>query len=521
MANILIIDDEPGIRDTLAWIFEYEKHVVLTAESGSEGVKIINNGTPVDCILLDVKMPGMDGIETLQRIREIRADVPVIMISGHGTIETAVEATKLGAFDFLEKPPDREKLLLIVRNATEKKHLETQVRNMKERLQGREAMLGSSAAMRNIRSMIDRVAPTEARVLITGENGSGKELVARGIHRGSRREDMPFIEVNCAAIPRDLIESELFGHEKGSFTGAQAQRIGKFEQADGGTLFLDEIGDMSLEAQAKVLKVIDEGWIERVGSSTGKPIKVDVRVIAATNKNLQEEIRGGRFREDLYHRLNVIPIFVPPLRDRREDVPLLVRAFADEFAAEAKRKAPKFDDDAMHLMMSLPYTGNIRELRNVIERIVILTTSETVHRDQVERLGLAFSMMSSSQQPTPLQPQAAQTEGGSSDDLSKSVILTAADVARMQSAELDDYAGTMPHPFQEALAAGSFQDFKDRAEKIYIEERLREYNWNISRTAEAMNIQRSHLYTKMRKFGLTKDKRDGEEVEIDESGIEE
>ncbi|HYM20428.1 MAG TPA: sigma-54 dependent transcriptional regulator [Candidatus Kapabacteria bacterium] len=514
MAHILIIDDEAGIRDTLAWIFEYEKHSVQTAESGSEGLKILNEGTHVDCIILDVKMPGMDGIETLQRIREIRPDVPVVMISGHGTIETAVEATKLGAFDFVEKPPDREKLLLIIRNATEKKHLETQVRNLSERLSSRDAMLGTSAAMRNIRAIIERVSPTEARVLITGENGSGKELVARAIHKASRRTTMPFIEVNCAAIPRDLIESELFGHEKGSFTGAQAQRIGKFEQADGGILFLDEIGDMSLEAQAKVLKVIDEGWIERVGSSSGKPIKVDVRIIAATNKNLPQEIRGGRFREDLYHRLNVIPIFVPPLRERKEDIPLLVRAFADEFAADTKRKVPKFDEDALHLLMSLPYSGNIRELRNIIERIIILTTSDNVHKDDVERLGIAFSLMAN----VPSSLQMPKVDASSDDDLSKSVILTPADLARIQAAEVNAFSDENAiHPFEEALAADTFQDFKDRAERLYIEERLREYSWNISRTAEAMNIQRSHLYTKMRKFGLMKDKAGGEEVEIEEN----
>jgi two-component system nitrogen regulation response regulator NtrX len=325
---------------------------------------------------------------------------------------------------------------------------------------------------------------------------------------------MPFIEVNCAAIPRDLIESELFGHEKGSFTGAQAQRIGKFEQADSGILFLDEIGDMSLEAQAKVLKVIDEGWIERVGSSSGKPIKVDVRIIAATNKNLPEEIRGGRFREDLYHRLNVIPIFVPPLRERREDIPLLVRAFADEFAAEAKRKSLKFDEEALHLLMSLPYSGNIRELRNIIERIIILTAADIIHKDDVERLGIAFSLMTS----VPASLQAPKVTIGSDDDLSKSVILTPADLARIQAAEVEGFGdGTSSHPFQEALAADTFQDFKDRAERLYIEERLREYNWNISRTAEAMNIQRSHLYTKMRKFGLMKDKAGGEDVDVEEN----
>jgi DNA-binding NtrC family response regulator len=268
---------------------------------------------------------------------------------------------------------------------------------------------------------------------------------------------------------------------------------------------------MSLEAQAKVLKVIDEGWIERVGSSTGKPIKVDVRLIAATNKNLAEEIRAGRFREDLYHRLNVIPIFVPPLRERREDIPLLVRAFAEEFAAEAKRKPPKLDEGAIHLLVSLPYSGNIRELRNIIERIVILTTSDVVHREDVERLGVAFSMM------TGMSAPAASQESRVEEELSKSVILTPADMARIQAAEVEAFAGSGGlHPFEEALGAGTFQDFKERAEKIYIEERLREFNWNISRTAEAMNIQRSHLYTKMRKFGLTKDKGTGEEVELDE-----
>ena len=508
MSQILIIDDEAGIRDTLAMIFEYEKHTVTTAESGTEGVKLISEGTPVDCILLDVKMPGMDGIETLQKIRQIRQDVPVIMISGHGTIETAVEATKLGAFDFLEKPPDREKLLLVVRNATQKKQLETQVRLMREKLQGKETMLGASSAMRNVRAMIDRVAPTEARVLITGENGSGKELVARAIHRDSRRSQMPFVEVNCAAIPRDLIESELFGHEKGSFTGAQQQRIGKFEQADTGTLFLDEIGDMSLEAQAKVLKVIDEGWIERVGSSSGKPIKVDVRLIAATNKNVPDEIRAGHFREDLFHRLNVIPIHVPPLRQRLEDIPMLVKSFSEEFAADAKRKPPRFDEEAMRLLMSLPYTGNIRELRNIIERIVILTAGEVVKREDVEHLGVAFSMSGS---------QNSFNVGNSqnAEESAQSIFLTPADIARIQSTESEGYLiGSHDNPLQEALGAETFQDFKDKAEKIYIEERLREYNWNISRTAEAMSIQRSHLYTKMRKFGLTKDRKIEDEEEI-------
>jgi DNA-binding NtrC family response regulator len=488
MSRILIIDDEEAIRETLAWIFELEKHQVLTAKSGAEALALIDTDDTIDCVLLDVKMEGMDGIETLRNIRLRRADLPIIMISGHGNIETAVEATKLGAFDFVEKPPDREKLLLLVRNALEKKHLETQVRTLSAALTGKGQMLGTSAAMRSVRNMIERVAPTDARVLITGENGSGKELVARAIHRSSHRKDKPFIEVNCAAIPKDLIESELFGHEKGSFTGAQSQRIGKFEQADGGTLFMDEIGDMSLEAQAKVLKVIDEGWFERVGSSTGKPIKVDVRVIAATNKNLAEEIHNGNFREDLFHRLSVIPIHVPPLRQRREDIPLLVKAFADEFAADIKRKPPVFTDDAMATLMSLPFTGNIRELRNIIERIVILMPGDIVRREDIEQLGVAFSI------------------GTKHTNHQEHHEFTPEEIARLQSAGADAYFASQANvPLQEALSAGTFRDFKELAEKAYLTEKLREHNWNVSRTAKALDIQRSHLYTKIRAYGLMKE----------------
>ncbi len=537
MAHILIIDDEAGIRDTLAMIFEYEKHLVTTAESGIEGLKLAQSPqadeTPIDCILLDVKMPGMDGLDTLEKLKEVRPEVPVIMISGHGTIETAVEATKRGAFDFVEKPPDRQRLLLLVRNATEKKQLVSENRIMRERLKGKERMLGTSAAMRNIRAIIERVAPTEARILVTGENGSGKELVARAVHRASKRADRPFVEVNCAAIPKDLIESELFGHEKGSFTGAFSQRIGKFEQADMGTLFLDEVGDMSLDAQAKMLRVIEEGRLERVGSSTGKPIPVNVRIIAATNKNIAEEIHQGRFREDLYHRLNVIPIFVPPLRERREDIPLLVRAFGEEFASEMNRKLVRFDDRAMKLLTSLPFTGNIRELRNVIERIVILVPGDTVHVEDVERLGLAFSMGErASQAGTPAPREVSFTDGAvdiasaseNGDDLGKSVILTPADRKRMDeephNVERYSLLGNNEHPLDVAMQATTFQEFKDRAEKAFIEEKLRENNWNISRTAESLDIQRSHLYTKMRKYGLMKDSRVAEAALHDRSSSE-
>ncbi len=520
MAHILIIDDEAGIRDTLAMIFEYEQHQVTTAESGIEGLKIAQDSeTPIDCVLLDVKMPGMDGIETLEKLKELRPEVPVIMISGHGTIETAVEATKRGAFDFLEKPPDRQRLLLLVRNATEKKQLVSENRQMRERLKGKERMLGTSAAMRNIRAIIERVAPTDARVLITGANGTGKELVARAIHRASKRSDRPFVEVNCAAIPKDLIESELFGHEKGSFTGALSQRIGKFEQADQGTLFLDEVGDMSLEAQAKMLRVIEEGRLERVGSSTGRPIPVNVRILAATNKNLSDEIRNGHFREDLYHRLNVIPIYVPPLRERREDIPMLVREFAKEFCTEMNRKPVRFDDAAMKQLTALPFTGNIRELRNVIERIVILVARDVVHKEDVDQLGLAFSMReevhpgANGSHSAEIRPR---MEESSSDDLSKSVILTDEDIRRMEEQEQQESYSVIGsgnvNPLNDAMQAQTFQDFKDLAEKAFILEKLKEQNWNISRTAESLDIQRSHLYTKMRKFGLMKDGRAQENI---------
>ncbi len=525
MAHILIIDDEAGIRDTLAMIFEYEHHLVSTAESGIEGLKLAqDSATPIDCVLLDVKMPGMDGLDTLEKLKEVRPEVPVIMISGHGTIETAVEATKRGAFDFVEKPPDRQRLLLLVRNATEKKQLVSENRQMRERLKGKERMLGTSAAMRNIRAVIERVAPTDARVLITGANGAGKELVARAIHRASIRADKPFVEVNCAAIPKDMIESELFGHEKGSFTGALSQRIGKFEQADRGTLFLDEVGDMSLDAQAKMLRVIEEGRLERVGSSTGRPIPVNVRILSATNKNLAEEIRYGRFREDLYHRLNVIPIFVPPLSERREDIPMLVREFSKEFTTEMNRKPIRFDDAAMKLLTTLPFSGNIRELRNVIERIVILVPHEVVHLEDVEQLGLALSVRDRAHGTNasgPSSGESAHSQNGPTgpdqrrsdtiEDQTGNNITSDFELPNTEDSLLTEnfepysFLNRKSNPLDEAMQAPTFQEFKDRAERAFIEEKLREQNWNISRTADALDIQRSHLYTKIRKLGIVKD----------------
>jgi DNA-binding NtrC family response regulator len=365
------------------------------------------------------------------------------MISGHGTIENAVEATKLGAYDFLPKPLDRDRLLIVTRNATEYKEL-------KEKLEGKDAILGESSKIKEVLSLIERVAPTDSRVLIMGENGTGKELVAKAIHRLSRRNTKPMVEVNCAAIPNELIESELFGHERGAFTGAANQRIGKFELADGGTIFLDEIGDMSLNAQAKVLRALEEGKIERVGGN--KQIPVNVRVLAATNKNLQEAIKQGVFREDLYHRLSVIPIRVPALRDRRDDIPLLANAFAEEICSHNGMAAKRFSDAAMRVLQSVEWGGNVRELRNTVERLVIMTPGSVIEPAHIEPVPVSGSF-------------------------------TVNDLVAI---------------------GGTFQEFKDRAEASFIKFQLEANGWNISRTAEVLDIQRSHLYNKMKKYGLVR-----------------
>jgi two-component system nitrogen regulation response regulator NtrX len=450
MKTILVVDDEKSVRETLRMILEYERYEVQFAENGEQALKAVLHSAP-DVVLLDVKMAGMDGIEVLQRMREHKPDLPVIMISGHGTIETAVEATKLGAFDFLPKPLDRDKLLVTIRNAVNQARLVQEKRRLEETVEGKRQILGESAKIKEVLEIIQRVAPTDARVLITGENGTGKELVARAIHRKSKRADRPFVEVNCAAIPAELIESELFGHEKGSFTGATAQRIGKFEQADGGTLFLDEIGDMSLAAQAKVLRALEEGTVERVGGN--KLIAVDVRVIAATNKDLEAEIKNGRFRDDLYHRLNVIPIRVAPLRERREDIPLLVKAFIEDVCTR-NGMAPKIiSDEALMELSRREWPGNVRELRNAVERMVILS-------------------------------QGAQVDLRVLDNVGTSTQSEAADVLSM---------------------AGTFQEFKERSEAAFIRKQLELHRWNVSKTAEALNIQRSHLYTKMKRYGLMRE----------------
>ncbi|MBR2856791.1 MAG: sigma-54-dependent Fis family transcriptional regulator [Bacteroidales bacterium] len=367
--KILIIDDERSIRNSLKEILADEGYDVDVAENGAQGCQMVDK-EKYSVIFCDIKMPEMDGLEVLDKLNEMGIDAAVVMISGHGDIETAVECIKKGAFDFIQKPLDLNRILITIKNATEKVHLVKETRSLKKKVYGQE-MIGRSEPIVHIKEMIDKVAPTDARVLIIGSNGTGKELVARNLHQKSRRSAMPYIEVNCAAIPSELIESELFGHEKGSFTSAIKQHKGKFEQADGGTLFLDEIGDMSLAAQAKVLRVLQEKKLSRVGSD--KDITVDVRVLAATNKNLKEEIAKGTFREDLYHRLSVIVINVPTLDDRKDDIPLLVEYFIGQICTETGMTPRKVDEDAMKLLVDKSWTGNIRELRNVVERLLILS----------------------------------------------------------------------------------------------------------------------------------------------------
>jgi two-component system, NtrC family, nitrogen regulation response regulator NtrX len=370
MSSILIIDDEKAIRKTLSEILSYEGYKIDDAENGEDGLKKFNEKT-YDVVLCDIKMPKIDGLEFLEKAKASNPDVPVIMISGHGTIETAVEAVKKGAFDYVSKPPDLNRLLITIRNAMDRQTLATEAKTLKRKVTRTQQMIGSSEGMVRVKETIDKVAPTEARVLITGENGAGKELVARWIHEKSNRAEGPLVEVNCAAIPSELIESELFGHEKGSFTSAIKQRIGKFEQANGGTLFLDEIGDMSLSAQAKVLRALQEGKITRVGAD--KDINVDVRVIAATNKDLMKEVEEKNFRLDLYHRLSVIIIHVTSLNERKEDIPALVDFFLTEIASDYGQPKKNIDDKAIGALQEHNWTGNIRELRNVVERLVILS----------------------------------------------------------------------------------------------------------------------------------------------------
>src|SRR5580765_7559370 len=374
-SRILVIDDEAAIRDSLRMTLEYEGYEFIGAATGQEGLALAEREAP-DLVLLDVKMPGMDGIEVLERLRNMNEALPVVVVSGHGTISTAVEATKKGAFDFIEKPFASERVLVSLRNALDARQLRDEVRSLKKAVEVRHQMIGDSAGLKQVMAAIGRAAPTNATVLITGESGVGKELVARTIHRNSLRSRERFVQVNCAAIPEDLIESELFGHEKGSFTGATERQTGKFEQADRGTIFLDEVGDMSLKTQAKVLRLLQEGEVERLGSA--KTATVDVRVIAATNKNLEEEIEKGTFREDLYFRLAVIPIYVPPLRERPEDIPMLIKHYLDTLSRENNQKPKRIVPAAMEAMKRYRWRGNIRELRNTVERLIIMSAGDVI-----------------------------------------------------------------------------------------------------------------------------------------------
>jgi len=452
MARLLIVDDEEGIRRVLTQLFDYEGHEVKSAGSGPEAIAVFRDFSP-DLTFMDVKMARMDGLEALSHIREIDPHALIVMISGHGTIETAVEATRRGAYDFLEKPLDTDRILLVVRNALHQRGLLAENARLRDEVQTRHEIVGKSFAVRQVLERLERVAPTDARVLITGENGTGKELVARAIHRLSPRSDHPFIEVNCAAIPTELIESELFGHMKGSFTGAHEDRAGKFELAHRGSLFLDEVGDMSLTAQAKVLRALQEGIVTRVGS--GKPIKVDVRVLSATNKDLAEEIKEGRFREDLLHRLNVIPLHVPPLRERREDIPMLVRHFSERAVREAHLSPKVITDDALDALQRMDWSGNVRELRNTVERLLILASSPQITRSDVELMVTGQS-----------------AGAGLSGDL---------------------------------LSAQTFATFKDAAERAFILHKLRENDWNVSETARILDMPRSNLYKKIEKYELVRE----------------
>ncbi|HEX5137104.1 MAG TPA: sigma-54 dependent transcriptional regulator [Planctomycetota bacterium] len=450
----LIIDDEPGIREALRMTLKGGRIDAVLAEDGETGLAAVEARTDLGLVFLDIKMPGRDGLDILKEIRTLRPDLPVIMISGHGTIETAVGATKQGAYDFLEKPLDRDRVLLLARNALEQARVNRENRQLKEREAAR--ILGNSAPIKELLAAIDRVAPTHARVLVTGENGTGKELVARRLHDLSPRANGPLVDVNCAAIPKDLLESELFGHEKGSFTGAHQQKKGKFELADGGTLFLDEVGDMDLAAQAKVLRVIEQSRVERVGGA--KPIEVNVRIVAATNKNLLEEVKAGRFREDLYYRLNVVELRCPPLRERREDIPLLAAAFLAE-AVKRNATAPRlFDDGAVQALAREDWPGNVRQLRNVVEQLAILAPKEMIAAEDVAAIVRSGA------------PAAAGPD--------------------------DPYRG-----------ARTFEEFKDVAEKDFLVRRLEENGWNVKKTAELLGMQRSNLYKKLERYGIRKPER--------------
>ena len=454
---VLVVDDEKNIRRTLSLILEGEGYEVLTAERAEEGLKIAAD-EKIDLMLLDIRLGGMSGMDALPEFKSRDPELPIIMISGHATLSDAVEATKRGAYDFLEKPLDRERVLVAVRNGLEKSSIGKEVKELRAKVDKGFEILGDSQPMRRLKDQITRVAPTRARVLITGESGVGKELVAREIHRLSLVSKGPFIKVNCAAIPAELIESELFGHEKGSFSGAMQRRRGQFELADQGTLFLDEIGDMSLTAQAKVLRVLQTGELTRVGGE--RPINVDVRVLAATNKELEAEVKRGQFREDLFFRLNVVPIIVPPLRDRREDIPTLCVRFVDEFCRENGLRTKSVDPEVLTALSAMRWPGNIRELKNVFERLVIMSGDK----------------------------------------------ITLDDIAEGLSASPAFEAATPPPPRLPG-SPKTLREFKEEMEREFIKQSLVSHDWNVSKTAEALGIERTNLHKKIKSFGL--DREDG------------
>jgi two-component system nitrogen regulation response regulator NtrX len=456
--RILVIDDEAAIRDSLRMTLEYEGYEFVGAATGQEGLALAERELP-DLVLLDVKMPGMDGFEVLNRLHAMSESLPIVMISAHGTPSSAVEAIRKGATDFLEKPfESTERLRVTIHNALEQARLRDENRSLRRAVEVRHQMVGDSPALRQVMTAVGRAAPTNATVLIYGESGVGKELVARTIHRNSLRSRERFVQVNCAAIPEELIESELFGHEKGSFTGATEKQMGKFEQADRGTIFLDEVGDMSPKTQAKVLRVLQEGEVERLGSA--RIIKVDVRVIAATNKNLEEEIEKVRFREDLYFRLAVIPIYVPSLRERQEDIPLLVRHYLEFFGREHNVRPKRISQGALDTLQRYRWKGNIRELRNTVERLVIMSAADTI---DVGDLPDAVRFAATGPR--------AQTPAGDG----------------------------------EPVKGGTLREFKDTAERAYLVAKLRENGWNISKTAEVIDTPRSNLYKKLEQYQISQE----------------
>ena len=466
--RILVIDDEGAIRDSLRMILEYEDYQFVGAATGQEGIAAVQRERP-DLVLLDIKMPGMDGLEVLRKLHALDETLPVVMISGHGTTATAVEAIRSGAIDFLDKPLSSERVIVTLQNALRQSELRSENRELKLAMESRYEIVGQSPALRKVLEAVQRAAPTNATVLLLGESGVGKELVARTIHRNSPRAGQRFVQVNCAAIPEELIESELFGHEKGSFTGATEKQIGKFEQADRGTIFLDEIGDMSPKTQAKVLRVLQEQEVERLGSA--RTIKVDVRVIAATNKDLEEAIARGEFREDLFFRLNVIPIVVPPLRERREDIPQLVQHFARLTSDEHNLKPKKFEAAAMDALQRYRWRGNIRELRNTVERVMIMSPADVVRHDDLPgeiRSGESRAAVGAAAEPRAVAPAGAAAAA----------------------------------PVSSTPPSGTLREFKDAAERAYLVQKLRENNWNISKTAEIIDTPRSNLYKKLEQYGI-------------------